>query len=239
MLLCWLVVSLWTVAQVHSKRRYERTMHAKKRFIFLLQKFALVVQECEYIRVSWLPSCLFSRQEHGITKIETVGKTFMAAGILVSNVQWSPRYPSGSWIPSGSQRISADAWSGKYDIYIYIYISDGASRCKQPESLRLGDPAKSNEKNYLASQKSGGRAVKCNSALVVSCCIKDHQGISARNLLRRRHTSSLLGGNNQIDAASIKILRLMVNGLFLILLVGQLMMVSFDVLHALYIQGHL
>jgi hypothetical protein len=46
-------------------------------------------------------------------------------------------------------------------------------------------------------------------------------------------------GNNQIDAASIKILRSMGHGLFLILFVGQLMMVSFDVLHALYIPGHL
>lgn len=44
-------------------------------------------------------------QEHGITKIETVGKTFMAAG--------------------------------------------------------LGDQSKSKEKNYLNSQRSGGRAVKC------------------------------------------------------------------------------
>ena len=51
MLLCWLVVSLWIVAQVPSLRRYERTMYAKKKFVFPLQRFALVVQEREYIRV--------------------------------------------------------------------------------------------------------------------------------------------------------------------------------------------
>ena len=48
--LCALVVSLWTVDQVLSLRRYARTMH-EKRFVFLLQRFSLVVQEREYMRV--------------------------------------------------------------------------------------------------------------------------------------------------------------------------------------------
>ena len=34
--------------------------------------------------------------------------------------------------------------------------------------LRLGDQSKSKEKNYLNSQRSGGRAVKCNSSSQVS-----------------------------------------------------------------------
>jgi hypothetical protein len=50
MLLCWLAVSLWAVDQVPSLSRYARTMH-KKRFAVLLQRFSLVVQEPEYIRV--------------------------------------------------------------------------------------------------------------------------------------------------------------------------------------------
>jgi len=36
---------------VPSLRRYARTMHGEKRFVFLLQRFSLVVQAREYIRV--------------------------------------------------------------------------------------------------------------------------------------------------------------------------------------------
>jgi uncharacterized membrane-anchored protein len=47
MLLCLLVVSLWTVAQVPSLRRYERTMHEKKGSFSYCRGLHFVVQERE------------------------------------------------------------------------------------------------------------------------------------------------------------------------------------------------
>ncbi|CAL1137706.1 unnamed protein product [Cladocopium goreaui] len=82
-------------------------------------------------------------QEHGITKIETVGKTFMAAG--------------------------------------------------------LGDPAKSNEKNYLASQKSGGRAVKCLEVAVAilrqfTKCVTGMDGMEKLSLKIGLNTGNVISG---------------------------------------------
>ena len=56
MLLCWLVVSLWIVAQVPSLRRYERTMYAKK-VRFPIAEVCTRSPRTWIHSGSWLPSC--------------------------------------------------------------------------------------------------------------------------------------------------------------------------------------
>jgi len=57
MLLCWLVVSLWTVAQVPSLRRYERTMREKKVRFPIAEVWTRSPRTWIHSG-SWLPSCL-------------------------------------------------------------------------------------------------------------------------------------------------------------------------------------
>ena len=56
MLLCWLVVSCWTIAQAPSLRRYERTMHAKKVHFPIAEVCARSPRTWIHSG-SWLPSC--------------------------------------------------------------------------------------------------------------------------------------------------------------------------------------
>ena len=56
--LCALVVSLWTVDQVPSLRRYARTMHGKKKVRFPTAEVFIRSPRTWIHSGSWLPSCL-------------------------------------------------------------------------------------------------------------------------------------------------------------------------------------